>query len=569
MPARPRSCSAEADILVGIDVGGTHTDAVAVRRGRVSAQAKERTDPDNLLNSVRGALAALQLDPTGIARVNLSTTLATNAVVSGRLEEVGVLVSGGPGIDPEAFRIGRHYYAIPGAVDFRGVEIAALDEAHLAAAASECREKGLAAYAVAGKFSSRNPEQEQRMGAAIGRAEHISFGHKLSGRLNFPRRIVTAYYNAAVRKTHNAFARAVSSALGEAGVHAPVHILKADGGTMPLALSSDMPVETILSGPSASVMGIMALAGDMPGFAENDAAVLDIGGSTTDIALFADGSPVIERDGIAINSRLSLVRAIHTRSIGVGGDSRICREGGIIRLGERIGFSRAFGGHEATLTDALNLLGRAQAGDISASAAGLAALAADWDLPATVLAAAAADDAAQRIAGALDELTRAINARPVYTLRELLEDRPIVPKCLCLAGGPAVALAPLLETVTGLPAQAPRHYAVANAVGAALARTTAELELYADTAKGMLIIPALGIRKSVGQDYSLDQAQADARAALRASCATLNADSGMAAETDIAITEASSFSMIEGARRSGRTLRVRAQIQPGLLHALH
>ncbi len=566
MPMQPHAFSAGAGLLVGIDVGGTHTDAVAVRDGQVIAQVKELTDPDNLLHSVSGALDGLNLDSADISRVNLSTTLATNAVVNGTLEEVGVLVCGGPGIDPEMFRIGRHYYAVPGAIDFRGVEIEALDADRLAVVAAECRKKGLDAYAVVSKFSSRNPEQERRMGALCGQdGGAVSYGHKLSGRLNFPRRIVTAYYNAAVRKTHDAFATAVFNALAEAGARAPVHILKADGGTMPLGLSREMPVETILSGPSASVMGIMALAGVMSGFTRNDFAVLDIGGSTTDIALFANGSPVVERDGIAIGGRLSLVRALRTLSIGVGGDSRICRENGTIRLGARVGFSLAFGGREATLTDALNVLNRARAGDISASASGIAALALDWGMNAVDLASAAVEDAIQRIAGALAELVRAINALPVYTLKELLEDRPVAPARLCLAGGPAEALASLLETATGIPAYVPEHYAVANAVGAAFARTTAELELYADTAKGLLTIPTLNIRKNVGQDYSLDQAKADARAALAAACADLGVS---AAGNDIAITEASSFNMIEGLRRSGRTLRVRAQIQPGLLQTL-
>ncbi len=569
MPTQPHSSSAKMGVLVGIDVGGTHTDAVAARDGRVIAQVKERTDPDNLLHSVRGALAGLKLNPAEIIRVNLSTTLATNAVVNDRLEDVGVLVCGGPGIDPGMFRIGRHFYVVPGAIDFRGVEIEALDNARLGAAVGECREKGLDAYAVVGKFSSRNPAQEQRLGAACGQGGGaVSYGHKLSGQLNFPRRIVTAYYNAAVRKTHNAFAAAVSSALGEAGVRAPVHILKADGGTMPLALSREMPVETILSGPSASVMGVMALmtqASGVPGAEQSDFAVLDIGGSTTDIALFANGSPVIERDGIAIGGRLSLVRAIHTRSIGVGGDSRIYRENGVVRLGARVGFSLAFGGREATLTDALNVLGRARAGKIAASASGLAVLAADWGVAAAAVAAAAVDDAVQRIAGALADLVQAINALPVYTLKELLEDRPVAPARLCLAGGPAAALASLLEAATGISVHVPEHYAVANAVGAALARTTAELELYADTAKRLLTIPTLDIRKSIGQEYSLDQAKADARAALAAACVDLGVG---AAGNDIAITEASSFNMIEGSRRLGRILRVHAQIQPGLLQTL-
>lgn len=125
----------------------------------------------------------------------------------------------------------------------------------------------------------------------------IALGHRLSGRLNFPRRIATAYWNAAVWTLHNRFADAVEASLKDMGIDAPAYLLKADGGAIPLSVSRERPVEALLSGPAASVMGMMAL---MPSCSE-DTLVLDMGGTTTDIALLAAGQPVLSPDDLVVN----------------------------------------------------------------------------------------------------------------------------------------------------------------------------------------------------------------------------------------------------------------------------
>ena len=151
----------------------------------------------------------------------------------------------------------------------------------------------------------------------------ITLGHKLSGRLNFPRRIATAYFNAAVQRLHSNFLDAVESALAESGVRAAVRLLKADGGAVPLSLSRREPVQSVLSGPAASVMGVLALCHESEVMRQGCSLLLDMGGTTTDMALFVDGSPVVDRDGMRLEGRRTLVRALATVSIGVGGDSLI------------------------------------------------------------------------------------------------------------------------------------------------------------------------------------------------------------------------------------------------------
>lgn len=124
---------------------------------------------------------------------------------------------------------------------------------------------------------------------------------------------------------HNRFADAVEASLKDMGIDAPAYLLKADGGAIPLSVSRERPVEALLSGPAASVMGIMAL---MPSCSE-DTLVLDMGGTTTDIALLAAGQPVLSPDDLVVNGRSTLVRALKSVSIGLGGDSQVTVAPGI------------------------------------------------------------------------------------------------------------------------------------------------------------------------------------------------------------------------------------------------
>lgn len=548
-------------MYLGIDVGGTHTDAVVMRNREVVASCKVVTNHMDLLSSVRQAMENLlqEVPAAQITRLNLSTTLSTNAIVEGRTEEVGVVVSSGPGIDPEHYRVGRFYHAITGSIDHRGEEVGQVDMAQLSAMASRLCGEGVRVYAAVGKFSTRNPEHERLIGQQLMHCgDFVSMGHRLSGRLNFPRRVATAYYNSAVWRIYNRFADAIEQSARELGLMAPIHILKADGGTMPLALSRELPVESILSGPAASVMGIVALC-DI----REDCVILDIGGTTTDIAVFASGAPIVERDGIEVGSYATLVRALKTRSIGIGGDSRLHVSAGAVRVGpERVGPSMAAGGTRPTLIDALNFRGHAQVGDVDASARGLRELAALWDMFPDKLADEAIALAVARIAAATHELLDEVNSRPVYTIMELLEGRRVDPGRAYLMGGPAKVMQPLLAKALAKPVLVPEEFAVANAIGAALTRTTAELELFADTEKGELFIPTTGIRRKVDKRYTLDDARAEAQAALVDKLCTLGVE---CEEVPVEIIQASSFNMVGDHGTTGRSIRVKCQVRPGIL----
>ncbi len=550
-------------MYLGIDVGGTHTDAVALEGGKVVCSCKVPTDHDDLLVSIRGALEKVLADIDGksIKRLNLSTTLSTNAIVEGKTESVGVLVSSGPGIDPEYFRIGRNYYMLPGSIDHRGEEVSPLGSDALQDALAECKEQGVRVFAAVSKFSTRNPAHELAMKQAIGNdADFVTLGHRMSGLLNFPRRISTAYYNAAVWRTYNAFADAVEQSLKDYGLASipSVNVLKADGGTMPLELSRQVPVESILSGPAASVMGVIALCD-----VSQDAVILDIGGTTTDIAIFASGSPLIENRGIEVGSYPTLVRALKTRSIGIGGDSRLHVVEGRVYVGpEREGPAMALGGQRATLIDVCNYLGHSEIGDVQASRQGMEQLASLWDIAADKLAADALEYAIQTIKKAVDDLIWELNARPVYTIHELLAGHVLKPTRVYCMGGPAKTLQSFLARAFELDVEVPENFAVANAVGAALTRTTMELELFADTFKRRMLIPQLGVEQEIPKSYTLEQAELEVRTRLKDYLAEVQAGDYDLDQLDL--IEGSSFNMVDYYRGTGRNIRVKCQLQPGI-----
>jgi N-methylhydantoinase A/oxoprolinase/acetone carboxylase beta subunit len=549
---------------IGIDIGGTHTDGVLIDGTRLVAAAKVPTHHDNLLESISQVLHLILSgqDPLRVQTLNLSTTLTTNAIITHRIDPVGMLVVGGPGIAAKHYRIGEHFHQIYGSLDHLGTETSALDEQDLEEAIASCRDQGVKCFGVASKFSPRNPGHENRIHEALGdQADFISLGHLVSGQLNFGRRIHTVYYNSAVWRTFRSFAGALTASLRGFALQAEVNILKADGGTMPLSRALDAPVQSIFSGPAASVMGILATCP-----ADEDLLMLDIGGTTSDIALFAGGEPLLEREGIAIEGRPTLVRAIHVESIGIGGDSLIHVENNGVNTGpQRLGPCMATGGQVPSLMDALNVLGLAKFGEVQRSLDGMTTLAAQHQLKADQLAREAVEAAVNAIAAKIEALIRMVNTKPVYTIHEILEDREILPKKLIVIGGPAAVFKELLATRLGMEVIVPPLHGVANAIGAALTRTTSHLALTANTARGQLSVPMLGIFRTIPRGYSLQDATDEAKNLLKADLE--KAGVAIAAD-DIQITQADSFNMIDGSYTSGKNIRVVAQVRPAVVAQL-
>lgn len=551
-------------MIIGLDVGGTHTDVALLRADGLAARAKVPTDASDLYGSVLAALGEILADvaPASVERVVLSTTLTTNAVVKDRLAPVGMLVTGGPGIDPASYRVGTHYQVIQGVIDHRGREIQPVDADEIVAVAEHMHEQGIRHVGVVGKFSNRNAEHERRIAALLStRFDQVFLGHRISGHLNFPRRIATTYLNAAVHETHRAFFEAVQSALRDKGLTAPVHLMKADGGTMSLAASIEQPAQTILSGPAASIMGALPAAPT-----EGDALVLDIGGTTTDIALLVDGAPLLEPLGIALGGFKTLIRALQTTSIGVGGDSAVRLRDGSIEIGpDRLGPPLAFGGPGLTPTDALVVLGELDDGDPALALGGIQSIADALGMDATTAAHAILEAACKQILTASRDLVAQVNARPVYTIHEMLEGYQVAPSRVLVLGGPAQAFARHLACQTDMAVSLVPDWGVANAIGAATARTTCELTLTADTDQGIVRLSDSERQWRCDQSYTRTDALAQGREHLRQLAIASGAGE---ADLEMEVTEDMQFNIVRGFSTAGRNIRVRLQIKPGLIQGV-
>lgn len=547
-------------MLLGIDVGGTYTDAVVVAGGGVLAQAKAPTTHDDLLHGILNALDRVLdgVDAAGLRRVALSTTIVTNAVVEDRLERVGLFLLPGPGMDISAM-VPERPWILSGYIDHRGRETAPPREAEVAAA---CRElTGCDVFAVAGKFAVRNPAHEQAVAAWLSRhagPAHITLGASVAGSLNFWRRANSAYYNAAVWRHFGRFARAAQAAVAGRGVTAPVYILKADGGTMPLAAAGERPVEAVFTGPAASVLGIMALAAP-----EGEAVSLDIGGTTTDIALWRDGAPLFAERGAKIGDYPTAVRAFWLRSIGIGGDSFVRREGGHIAVGpERRGPAMALGGPVPTVSDAMIVAGAADFGDKTKAAEAMRLTAAGGETvqdAARAVLAAAADAIYVAIEKMIDERA----SEPVYRVEDAVRDRRPQPAALVGVGGAAAGLAPLVARRLGVRCTVPAGAMVANAVGAAVARPTIEVTLRADTAQGYYTVAELGLRAALP---SRRFALADARELAASHLAERAAAAGIPV-ADVESVYDEEFNLVRGFSTTGKIIACRLQIKPGVFTA--
>ncbi len=544
-------------MLLGIDVGGTYTDAVVVAGGKVLSQAKAPTTHDDLLHGILGALDQVLagVDPAAIGRVALSTTIVTNAVVEGRLEKVGLLLLPGPGMDISSL-VPERPWLLSGYIDHRGRETSPPKEAEVAAACRDLADREV--FAVAGKFAIRNPLHEQAVADWLRRhtgPAHITLGSAVAGSLNFWRRANSAYYNAAVWRHFGRFARAAQAAVAGRGVTAPVHILKADGGTMPLAAAGSRPVEAVFTGPAASVLGIMALAAP-----QGEAVSLDIGGTTTDIALWRDGAPLFAERGAKIGDYPTAVRSFWLRSIGVGGDSCVRREGGRLTVGpERRGPAMALGGPVPTVSDAMIVAGAADFGDKGKAIEAMRITAAGGESvqdAARAVLAVAADAIYTAIGKMIDERA----AEPVYRVEDAVRDRRPQPAVLVGVGGASAGLAPLVAERLGVRCSVPAGAMVANAVGAAAARPTIEVTLRADTAQGYYTVAELGLRATLpSRRFSL----ADARDLASSHLAERAAAAGIPV-VDVESVYDEEFNLVRGFSTTGKIIACRLQIKPGV-----
>ena len=316
-------------LALGIDTGGTYTDAALVDHvsGAVIASAKSLTTYSDLALGVGRAIAAVlddsTISPKQVGLVSLSTTLATNAIVEGRGSPICLILIGyDPGLiqqygfqrelvtDDVVYVIGGH--------DGRGDELRPLDEAALRHAVLNRRDK-VEAFAVSSYFGVRNPVHELRAREIIEELTGlpVTCGHELTSRLNSVRRATTTALNARLIPLLKDLITTVQVTLKTMGIEAPLMVVRGDGSLMRSDWALRRPIETILSGPAASVVGAWHLA------KLGDVWVVDVGGTTTDIAALRDGRPKLNPRGAQVGRWRTMVEAADVHTVGLGGDSEV------------------------------------------------------------------------------------------------------------------------------------------------------------------------------------------------------------------------------------------------------
>ncbi|PVA07622.1 hydantoinase/oxoprolinase N-terminal domain-containing protein [Thalassorhabdomicrobium marinisediminis] len=331
-------------VLMGIDTGGTYTDAVLLddQRNEVIASAKSLTTRPDLSHGIGaamdGVLSQAQMQGSEVAMVSLSTTLATNALIEGQGGAVALVLIG---FEEETLAdselldalAGDPVLHVTGGHDHQGDPIAPFDEAALLAGL-ETVSDGVTAFAVASRFATRNPEHEQAARDLIrGKlARPVTCSHDLSKALGGPKRALTAVLNARLVGMIDALIAATEAHMASRGIDARLMVVRGDGALVSAQLARDRPVETILSGPAASVAGAQWLTG------AREALVSDIGGTTTDICVLQGGHPKLDPQGAKVGPYRTMVEAVAMRTFGLGGDSEVSLSSGLeggVMLGPR------------------------------------------------------------------------------------------------------------------------------------------------------------------------------------------------------------------------------------------
>jgi len=329
---------------LGVDTGGTYTDSVIIDfdSGEVLAKAKALTTRsrlsvgiansiDNLAKSMEHREQSVGISSScsspfalsSLLLVSVSTTLATNSIVEGKGARACLLAIGYDERTLYKYGLGdsfpvKEVRLVTGGHDILGQEIQPLDIGCLRNAIIETKDL-IDAYGVSAYGGVRNPEHEIKARQMIQDLTGLPVvcGHELTSNLNSIRRAITVAFNARLIPVIRELLMSIREVLRERGIAAPLMVVKGDGHIVSDEVAMERPIETILSGPAASIIGGNYLSGIDTGI------VVDMGGTTTDIAIIRNGSPQVKADGATVGEWRMSVRAADIRTSGLGGDSHI------------------------------------------------------------------------------------------------------------------------------------------------------------------------------------------------------------------------------------------------------
>ncbi|MFO8191468.1 MAG: hydantoinase/oxoprolinase family protein, partial [Bacillota bacterium] len=302
-----------AEMAIGIDTGGTFTDGVVfdLENKIVKAEAKVETSRHDLTLAVNRCLDRLledyknsnsgNMDIAKIKMVALSTTLATNAIVEGQGAEVGLIQIG---FEVEKGLPTPHFTVVPGGCTIKGQIREELNLDLVEKAVLEMKDQ-VDAFAVSGYLSVRNPVQEMEVAELIRKLTGypVVAARQLSSDLGMHERTVTAVLNARLMPLITNLMDSVKEGMDRLAIKAPLMVVRGDGSLISETKAREKPIETILSGPAASIIGALTLTGVREGI------VIDMGGTTTDVAVLKDGRPSLNKEGASVGGWLTRVKA--------------------------------------------------------------------------------------------------------------------------------------------------------------------------------------------------------------------------------------------------------------------
>jgi N-methylhydantoinase A/oxoprolinase/acetone carboxylase beta subunit len=463
---------------LGVDVGGTNTDAVLMEGRTVAAEFKTPTTPDvttGIVKAVEGVRAARAFEASEIDAVMIGTTHFTNAVVEGRrLLPTAAIRLGLPAtaalppmVDwPERLReaLGGHVFLCHGGHEFDGRLISPLDRDELRRVAEEIGSRGISTVAISSVFSPVNSEMEEEAAEVVREVlpgVAVSLSHQI-GRIGLLERENATILNACLRRLADQIPDALEEAVKSAGIRAPLFISQNDGTLMSVDYCRQYPVATFASGPTNSMRGAAFLSG------EADCIVVDVGGTTTDVGALQHGFPreasvEVEVGGVRTNFRMPDVL-----SVGLGGGSLVIANGDEVEVGpQSVGYeitekALVFGGDTLTATDLAVAAGLYELGDVS-RARGI--------------------DRRLVEAGVRRIFSRA--AEVVDRVKTSAEPLPVV-----VVGGGSILLPDEMEGASRV--VKPEHFAVANAIGAAIAQVGGEVDR-------VFSLEGMGREQAIGQ----------------------------------------------------------------------
>lgn len=326
--------------ILGIDTGGTFTDGVLFdgNNKRIIKAAKTATTHDDLMQCIISIVEKLSVEkPEAIEIVSLSTTLVTNACVEKKgIHSKLVLL----GANDDTVRKYGHEYGMPDYEDIHFIDCDISMDGDILRepdwdafrALIEGEENGIQAYAVVQMWGMVNPTLEKKAKAIINELKEVPVicGYELSSKLNFMKRAVSCYLNSRVTPLFREFLVSVDRAMKAHGINAPMVVVRSDAGVMSSVYAGEKPVETLLSGPAASIWGALSLTD------ADEGIVVDVGGTTSDIAVIENRTVALTELGATVGGYRTATSSVNLTAIGIGGDSDVqMNKYGVLSVGPR------------------------------------------------------------------------------------------------------------------------------------------------------------------------------------------------------------------------------------------